>query len=352
MTTNNRSTFCCTLIIILMTPILHGCSLTYLAKVSYHQLKVLNRRVPIDKVLNNPQVDESTKEKLRLVEEIKGFAESFLKLKKSNNYTSFVQLDRPYITYLLRVSSANQLESYQWKFPFVGTFPYKGYFSLEEAQAAAKEFPEDKYDTYIRGVSAYSTLGWFDDPILSSMLRYDNHTLVDSIIHETVHATIFIKGQTDFNERLANFVAHIGTELFYKSKEGEGSPTVQIIENKNYDEILFSTFISTEIKNLRQWYKDNKSLLTKVSKTKRLKNIQDNFTGKLKPKLKSSDYDYFPQLKLNNAILLTYDTYINDLSDFKKLYIKMGKDFFKMVTYLKTLEKSADPQKALKAYVK
>lgn len=341
-----------TLSLILITPLLHGCSFTYLVKTGYHQFKILNSRTPISKILQDPNVEENIKEKLRLAEEVKDFAENSLKLKKSDNYNSFVKLDSPYITYLLRVSSTYQLEAYQWSFPFVGKFPYKGYFSRDEAEDAAASFPKDKYDTYIRGVSAYSTLGWFDDPILSSMLRYDNHNLVNTIIHETVHVTIFIKGHTDFNERLASFVSYIGTELFYKMREGENSSTMKLIKDKNHDKLLFSKFISTEIRELKEWYRDNKGLITKESKSKRLKDIQDSFIKNLRSKLKSSDYDYFSEVELNNAKLLPYETYISDLSDFEKLYIKTGKDFFNMIAYLKTLEELNDPERALKEYVK
>ena len=347
----NRGRYWITASLILITPWLHGCSLTYLAKASYHQMKVLKRRVPIHKVLQDPQVQEDTKEKLRLVEEVKGFAENVLKLKRSDNYSSFVQLDGPYVTYLLRVSSAHQLSSYQWTFPFVGKFPYKGYFSREEAEKAAKEFPESEYDTYIRGVTAYSTLGWFDDPVFSSMLGYSQPDLVATIIHEMVHATLFIKSHTEFNERLATFVGHVGTELFYKQREGKSSPTVQIIKDKNRDGLLFSRFISEELARLREWYRKNKGLITRESKARRLRDIQDRFEKDLQPKLKSSEYNYFLKLKLNNARLLSYETYISDLSSFEKLYVKVGGDFLKMMAYLKTLEASEDPEKALKKYV-
>ena len=348
----NRGKHWCAVSLILITPWLHGCSLTYLAKASYHQIKVLKRRVPIHKVLQDPQVQEGTKEKLRLVEEVKGFAENVLKLKRSDNYSSFVQLDGPYVTYLLRVSSARQLSSYQWTFPFVGKFPYKGYFSREEAEKAAKKFPESEYDTYVRGVTAYSTLGWFDDPVFSSMLGYSHPDLVATIIHEMVHATLFIKGHAGFNERLATFVGHVGTELFYKQKEGENSPTVQMIKDKNRDNLLFSRFISEELKRLKEWYRKNEGLVTRESKAKRLRDIQDRFKKDLQPNLKSLEYDYFLKLKLNNARLLSYETYISDLSAFEKLYVKLDEDFFKMMTYLKNLETSGNPEKALKEYVK
>ena len=341
-------------------PWLYGCSFTYLAKVGYHQAKLLYQRTPIEEVLQAPTTPQRTKEKLKLIQEAKSFAENILKLKKSDNYSSFVQLNSSHVTYLLRVSSTHQIESYQWKFPWIGRIPYKGYFLKKEAQAAAKTFPKEKYDTYVRGVAAYSTLGWFDDPILSSMLSYSDHKLVNTIIHETVHTTIFIKEHADFNERLASFIGDIGTEIFYKQKEQKeqkeqkdslDSPILKIIENENHDRRLFSEFISKEIKELKVWYRQNKNTLTKASKSQRLKAIQIRFHRNLHPKLQGHSYDYFLKWKLNNAKLLSYETYISDLSDFEKLYVKMGKNFLKMIEYLKTLEDTKKPEKSLKSYI-
>ena len=327
---------------------LQGCSLTYLIKAGYHQIKILKQRVPIEEVLEQTQIDRDVKKKLHLIQETKTFAENTLQLKRSDNYNSFVQLNRPYVTYLLRVSDSRQLESYQWSFPLMGKWPYKGYFSLREAKTAAKKFPKDQYDIYIRGVSAYSTLGWFNDPVLSSMLRYEDHILVDMIIHEMVHATLFIKGHTEFNERLASFMGQRGAEMFYRQKEGEDSPTLQIISHQNKDKLLFSEFISKEIKELRKWYIDHQGFVTEESKSKRLRRIQENFKKNLKFRLKSSYYDYFQTVSLNNAKLLSYETYVGDLSDFQALYEKMGGDFLKMMTGLKTLSQFKNPQKALK----
>ena len=305
----------------------------------------------MEKVLKDPHVDKQTKKKLRLIQEIKDFAEKDLQLKKLGSYSSFVSLGRPYVTYLLRVSPIYELKSYEWGFPFVGKFPYKGYFNKSGAETEAKKFPKDSYDTYIRGVSAYSTLGWFNDPILSSMLNYDEITLVTLIIHELFHGTIFIKNQTRFNEHMANFISYIGTKMFYIKKEGKNSSHIQLIEDSNHDRFLFSKFISKEIKELRSWYQENKGSIDKESKWAKMRSIQDKFIREIKPRLKSSNYDGFSRLKLNNAQLLSYETYVEDLSHFEKLYHKMNNNFSELLKYLESLESSPSPQKDLEAYL-
>jgi len=197
---------------------LASCQITYYLKSAYHQAKLLKSRVDIEEAIKSSTLSQENKQKLLLATEARVFAENSLKLKKTKNYTSFVQLDRPYVSYILRAAPIYELKHYLWSFPIVGDLPYKGYFSEEEAKSAAKDFSHKEYDTYVRGVTAYSTLGYFNDPILSSMLRYQNHDLVNTIIHETVHATIYIKNNADFNERLATFIGNKGAELFYLKK--------------------------------------------------------------------------------------------------------------------------------------
>ena len=213
-----------------------SCQIGYLIKSSYHQMSLLSQRVPIEKVLADPSVQESTKAQLRLAQEARQFSEETLKLSPSKSYTTYVKLDQPYVTYVVSASPKWKLEHHLWDFPFVGKVPYKGYPTESEAKEEEKNLQNKNLDTYLRGVSAYSTLGWFNDPILSSMMRYRNDQLVNTIIHETVHATLYIKSSADFNERMAVFLGNKGTELFYQKKEGTDSKTLLQIKNENEDD--------------------------------------------------------------------------------------------------------------------
>ena len=328
--------------------LLTGCQIGYLSSSAYNQSKLLLARKPIDKVLEDASVPEETKRKLRLVLEVKKFGEEKLGLKAKKSYLTYVALNRDYVSYVLQVAPYNELKHYEWSFPLVGKMPYKGYFDPGSAKEEAANFPKDKWDTYIRGVSAYSTLGWFHDPVLSSMMRYSDHDLVDTILHETVHANVYIKNAADFNERLANFLGGEGMKLFYIAKEGADSPTVKRVKNEETDQKLFSTFISKELDDLKKWYEANKSV-TADQKVARLKSIQTRFENDLKPKLQTDLYAGFLKLKLNNALLLSYKTYFYDLSDFEKVYAQKGHNFQALLEFCKGLEKEASPEKALKA---
>jgi predicted aminopeptidase len=325
-----------------------GCQLGYYLHTAYHQEKLLGTRVPIERALKSDKLNEAQKAKLRLVQEAKAFAEGPLGLKKSDNYTSFVQLDEPYVTYVVQAAYIYELKPYLWHFPFVGDVPYKGYFVKSMAEEEAASFDPKRYDTYVRGVSAYSTLGWFQDSVLSSMLRYEDADLVETIIHETIHTTLYIKSAADFNERLATFMGHEGMRLFYLSKEGEKSPHLKEAEEEAFDEKLFSQFLTRELESLKTWYEKNHGRVTPELKQARLKEIQVRFTEEVRPKMKRKGYLDFEKRELNNAYLLAYRTYEYSLDDFAKLYDKMGHDFHKTIEWMKGLEKAKDPEAALK----
>lgn len=328
--------------------ILTGCQINYLINSGYHQAKLLRARVPIEDALKDTSLSEATKGKLRLAQEARVFAQTRLGLKPTENYTSYVQLDRDYVTWAVSAAPRYELTHHLWTYPMVGRLPYKGFFNKEAADAEAAELSQQSFDTYVRGVTAYSTLGWFKDPLLSSMIRYEDHDLVEVIIHETVHATVYIKSEADFNERLATFVGGKGTEIFYKEREGENSPTLTKIKTENADTKIFSKFISEEIRDLKKWYEDKKGTVTEEQKATRLKELQQRFVKDIQPLLGPKSFASFSDTSLNNAKLLGYQTYFMDMSLFEKRYEQLGRDFGKLLEFCKTLEKSSDPEKALK----
>ena len=328
-----------------------GCQLGYFAHSAYHQSILVNSREPIDKVLRGTSLTEEQKNKLRLVQEVKAFGESELGLKASRNYTTFVQLDSPYVTYIVQAAYALELKPYLWSFPFVGDVPYKGYFVKAMAEDEAATFDKTKYDTYVRGVSAYSTLGWFQDSVLSTMLRYDDYELAETIIHETVHTTLFIKSAAEFNERMATFMGQEGMKLFYQHKLGDNSKALEKAEQDTHDQKLFSQFITREVQDLKRWYEAGKGKITPADKTARLQALQQRFLSEVKPNLQTHGYREFEKGRLNNALLLAYQTYEYSLEDFQKLFDHYHHDFKQTLAYLKTLERDPKPAQTLKDLV-
>lgn len=338
------------LFILLITPVLTGCQAGYYLSSAYNQVSLLASGVSVQDAMKDPNISEDEKRKLQLAQKVREFSESDLHLRNTDNYTSYVKLNRRYVTYVVSGSQKWELKHHYWKFPFVGKMPYKGYFNEEDAKKEEENLEKENLDTYLRGVSAYSTLGWFRDPLLSSMLALKDIDFVNTLIHETVHATVFIKSSADFNERMAVFLGNKGTELFYLKKEGPDSPTLKQIKSENEDDRLFSQFISKEIADLEEWYlkqtDKNESL-----RLARIKEIQERFKIELAPHLKTKLYTRFPKIKINNARLLMYKTYFEDLSDFEKLYKLVDQDFLKFVEKCRSLENSKEPEEDLKQLV-
>lgn len=326
-----------------------GCQITYLTKSAYNQLKILNNREPIEDVLKKDNVSEEEKRKLKLALEVREFAFNQLHLTQAKNYSTYTKLDRPYVVYALSAAPKWKLEHHYWSYPLYGKMPYRGFFNIDEAKEAEQELQqEEKLDTYLRGVGAYSTLGWFADPILSSMTSMDDYDFVNTLIHELTHVTLFIKNNVDFNERLANFVGTKGAELFYKQREGESSLTLKQAEKETHDEHLFSSFISEEIKNLKTWYLEQKNQ-DEEARTKRFTEIQERFKTKVLPQMQTDSYKKFAEIKLNNARLLLYKTYMEDMTDFEKVWNKSNQDIKLFLETCKKLESSKDPEKDLKS---
>jgi len=328
-----------------------GCQMSYYLHSAYHQSKLIGGRKPIERVLRSDSLNDQQKAKLRLVGEVKAFGENTLGLAKSSNYTSFIQLEEPHVTYIVQAAHAHELKPYLWRFPFVGEVPYKGYFRRKLADKEAAGFPKDKYDTHVRGVSAYSTLGWFQDSVLSSMLRYEDEDLVELILHESIHTTLFIKSAAEFNERMATFLGHEGMKMFFRARDGENSEFLKRAQLDTFDQKAFSAFITQELKDLKQWYEDHKGQVTTDGKAARLKEIQTRFLSDLKPKMKTKNYDDFAKRELNNAILLAYRTYEYSLEDFEKLYEHFGGDFSKTLAWLKSLKDVKNPDQKLREFV-
>ncbi len=329
---------------------LTGCQIHYLMKSAISQADLLMRRVPIDEAIKDPNLTADEKRKLQLALEARQFAETELGLKVTKNYTSYVKLDRPYVTYVVSAAPRTELTPHLWHYPLVGSLPYRGYFNPDDARKESDALTKEGMDSYVRGVSAFSTLGWFRDPVLSSMLAYQDHDLVNTIIHETVHATLYIKSEADFNERLATFIGNKGTEMFYRKREGDASSTLGVIRRDNEDEQKFSAFISDEIGRLKAWYEQQKGNAIPESERRiRLEEIQLRFRQQLRGSLEGNHYKRFETGEINNARLLTYQLYLEDLSDFEAMYVKLGSNFDAFLKFCKDLERVETPAQYLAA---
>ncbi len=211
-----------------------GCGTAeYLAQAGCGQVDLLSRARDISEVEKDERVPKRVRDLLGQVDSIKRFGEEN-HLKPTKNYHRYVELDRSVVVWVVTASAPLKFQSKTWWFPIVGRVPYLGWFKAQDAHALADELRGEGWDADVGGAEAYSTLGWFDDPILSTMLPEGSRAiggLVDVVLHESVHATLYIDEQTPFNESLANFVAGRLTTKYLREKYGEGSPEARAFED-------------------------------------------------------------------------------------------------------------------------
>lgn len=185
-------------------------SLRYYAQAVHGQGELIVHRRPIAKLLHDPHTDPELAGRLRLALQARRFASRQLGLPDNRSYTGYVQLDRPYVVWNVFAAPRYSVQAVPQCFPIAGCVAYRGWFSEAAAKADAARRRADGDDVWIGGVPAYSTLGWFADPILSSMLRWDDDELAATIFHELAHQLIYAKGDTAFNESFATFVQEQG----------------------------------------------------------------------------------------------------------------------------------------------
>jgi predicted aminopeptidase len=224
--------------------------------------------------------------------------------------------------------------------------PYRGYFNLAAAKKTEEKLKSQGFDTFVRGVVAYSTLGWFSDPLTTPMLSLAPHHLVETLIHEVIHTHLFIRDEVDFNEGVATFLGIWGAQLFYIAEAD--LQTAKLIEDELQDQKLFSSFIQIEIHQLKEWYRNNPPSIGPDKKQSRIREIQTRFKNQILPKMRSEVRKGFADIsELNNARLLGYRTYFEPFEDLYSLKNFCSHDFQKTFQALKRLEKTNKPRDRL-----
>jgi len=180
------------------------------------------------------------------------YAADSLKLRVKDSFTTYSRLDTDTLVLLLSAAYRDTLKAYTWWFPIVGRVPYKGYFDFDKARRVAREMQRDGFDTYLRPADAFSTLGFFNDPLLSTTLKSDSLSLVNTVIHEVTHNTFYAPGQAPFNESFAMFVGARGSAAFFRSRGQEEA--AQRIEARWEDDKLLARFWASVIASLDSAY--------------------------------------------------------------------------------------------------
>jgi predicted aminopeptidase len=203
---------CCRFIIsFILTLVLLGCqSASYYAQAIWGQVQIMSAEQPVAELLEDPGTPQAVKEKLAYVLAVREFARKELQLPVGSAYLDYADIHRPFVVWNVFAAPELSLEPKTWCYPMVGCASYRGYFARGDAESYASTLSQDGYDVFVSGVLAYSTLGWFDDPVLSTFLQLDNTRLSALIFHELAHRVFYVAGDTDFNESFATAVEEEG----------------------------------------------------------------------------------------------------------------------------------------------
>ncbi|MDR0719605.1 MAG: aminopeptidase [Treponema sp.] len=323
------------------------CSGCYTLKQGTTMLGYLGRAAPLEDLGGEGASEEDRRFAAR-VESIRRFAMEELGLKESKNYTRYVELDRDYLAAVVSASAQDSFTPYEWWFPVVGKVPYKGFFNVEDARKEREKLRKKGLDVWIRTVDAFSTLGWFRDPLYSYMKAYSDRELADLIIHELFHATVFIKDHVQFNEGLAEFVGSEGARLYIAKTFGPEAEKEagEKAAGARTDNAAYVDFIRGLIAELNAVY--TSADLSKEDKLRKKEEIiaaaRIRFEQNYDAIFVTENYRGFSQLPVNNAYLGLFCLYYQENTLFKDLYERSGHDLPAFIAAAKSVKGKEDPR--------
>jgi predicted aminopeptidase len=313
------------------------CSGCYTLRQGTTMLGYLGRAVPLEELASADDASEGDRLFVHRVEDIRRFAMEDLGLAQSKNYTRYVELDRDYLAAVVSACAKDSFTRHEWWFPVVGRLPYKGFFNVAGARKERTKLEKKDLDVWVRGVDAFSTLGWFRDPLYSYMKKYSDRNLADLIIHELFHATVFIKNQSQFNEELAEFVGSEGARLYMEKIRGSALDDSDNADALS-DRAAYLAFIRSLIAELDEMYK---SAIPREEKLERKAEIisaaKARFEENYAALFITENYRFFIELPVNNAYLELYRLYYEEDHYYKDLYERSGSDLPKLIAAAKSL---------------
>lgn len=303
---------------------LSACShIAYYSQAISGQWEIFKRSQPIKSVLANPTTPIPLQQQLAEILKIRAFASQVLHLPDNRSYTYYADLKRPFVVWSVFAVPTFSLEPKQWCFPILGCISYRGYFSEKKAHALAQELRAQGYDVYIAGIAAYSTLGWFADPVLNTMLRWNQYQIAGLIFHELAHQKLYISNDTAFNEAFAMTIEYVGVERWL-AQYG----TVEKIadyQQSRQRQTEFTHLVLTTRNHLQHVYQQNlPSEEMQMAKTATLDRLRMEYAQLKKSWGGYTGYDNWFAKDLNNAKLLSVVTYQDYVPAFQALLAQQG----------------------------
>ncbi len=311
----------------------------YLTRAGIEETHILQARRSIDDLVRDPTTDDSLRGALGLVLDSRDYA-ARLGLVAKETYTTYADVGRDTLLLVLQASPRNCLCAHTWKYPIVGRIPYKGFFDAHAAEREAARFTGRGYDVYLRPSGAFSTLGWFNDPLLSTAVSGDSVELAATVFHEIAHNTLYVKSATPFNESFAQFVGYRSAESFFNSK-GDSAKARQAADRWQDEVVLgdFYTALATRLQTLYDQHPDSAAL--EAGRGEAGAWAREELQGPVANRLKTLRIGKLPERPVNNARIIAGRIYRTRLDLFDRWYERHGRDVTGSVASLDTLMRGA-----------
>lgn len=302
------------------------------------QKEILSKARPIPKLLADPATDPKLRSRLELVQQLRQFATQELNLPSEGQYDRYCDLNRKFVVWVVFAAPEFSLEAHTWRYPLLGRLAYRGFFSEPPANALATQLRDQGKDVFVSGVTAYSTLGWFSDPVLNTFVHQPERDFAELIFHELTHQRIYFRGDTEFNEALATAVGRFGARAWMQSTD-----RTQELASYDREALILNDFLA-ELKITRQ---ELDTLYQQVHlPDEPLRTAKSQILAKLRQRSLRLNQRYGSSLKIekwfqqpvNNARLLSIATYFDLVPSFESLLRRCDNDleaFFKVIHSLR-----------------
>lgn len=313
----------------------------YVARAVVEEAGILWRRRPIAEVIADRATDDATRGKLALVLAARDFAADSLGLDAGESFTTYSAIGRDTLVLVLSASRWDRLAEKRWTYPVVGSVPYKGFFSFDAALKEAQALEREGMDTYLRVADAFSTLGWFNDPLLSTALDGDSVELASLVIHELLHNTLFVPGHVDFNESFANFTGYRGAERFFRSR-GD-TALARRAAARWRDQVRLSRFYGELGERLDSIYAPGLAGQQLREQRQRLfRYAAAQLAGPVGRNLETISGARLAERPINNAVVIATRLYLTRLDAFDRLYDAQHRDVAAAIVEVRRRTDGAD----------
>ena len=321
----------------------------YLARAGRRMGRLLLRRRSIAKLIADSATPAPLRQRLTLVLAARAYAVDSLGLAVAKTYTTYVDVGRDTLLLVLSASRKDKLREVTWRYPIVGIVPYKGFFKATRARGEADRLDAEGLDVFLRPSGAFSTLGYFSDPLFSTAMSRDTMELVATVIHELAHNTLYVKSQTPFNESFASFVGYRGAEAFFRSRKDSADATRAAVRWR--DERTLDVLWAELARRLDSAYAQTLSG-QELERTRATLFgwARAQLTGAVGQSLETYDWRWFARAPLNNAVVIAQRLYRMNLNLFEEIYVHSGANLTETIRAIQLrvfTQPGADPYQAL-----